>query len=95
MSAPDRLTSLTDTESLQKLAFLAAMIAVEAPVKRADFSIRTPVRWQIIDMIRAELTGNGLDWKATRKRAQEIVTEKMTAEIKGIAADLIKRGAKP
>lgn len=58
-----------------RLAFLAATVAVDAPLKQGEFSSRAYIPWETIHEIRAELEKAGWPWRAALARRVEIQKE--------------------
>jgi hypothetical protein len=62
----------------ERLAKLATLIAIEAPVRRGKHSVTTNVDWSFIDGIRAilEESGSTLDWRKACKEYRRMVAER-------------------
>jgi len=61
---------------MSEIERLAALIAVEAPVRQHKYSIEARVRWQLVHELRAALEKQGVDWRAIKKRADLIVKDR-------------------
>lgn len=58
------------TPRVEYLAYLAALVAVEAPVRTSDWG-KAKVPWDLVKKIRAELTKAGFDWKTAATMHKE------------------------
>jgi len=76
MKPAQEKTAQEKHESLIQLAKLATMIAIEAPISHADWTLGTVVSWSLIDGIRLQLEKDGVNWRALRKRAKELEAER-------------------
>jgi hypothetical protein len=53
-----------------RLAYLAALAAIETPERQAKYSPNAQVRWSLIHEIRAELDAAGFNWRAALRDAR-------------------------
>jgi hypothetical protein len=61
--------------SMRQLAYLATLIAVEAPAKRSKYSVAASIRWTLIEDIRNTLWAAGYPIDETIKHARELAKE--------------------
>ena len=63
----DSRSLLYHTPRATRLAYLAALVAVEAPQKRGESTNAARIPWSLIEEIRRELQDDGLDWRRASK----------------------------
>jgi len=57
------------------LAYLAALVAVEAPVRANANSSTAKISWQLVDQIRAALDAAGFDWRGAATEHKRLERE--------------------
>jgi hypothetical protein len=65
---------MTD-QRLRALARLAAEVATCAPLRHNDYTPSALIPWPVIDAIRQELDGAGIDWRAARKAYEKALRD--------------------
>lgn len=58
-----RLNLNGNVAAVERIAFLAALAAIEAPEREGAYSWTARVRWGIIRDLRKELEAAGFDWR--------------------------------
>ena len=67
---PVDLAPTLNTRNAGRLAYLAALAAIETPENPNRYATSASVRWSLIHEIRAELDAAGFDWRATLRDAR-------------------------
>lgn len=70
-----------DVPNAPELAWLAALVAVEAPARRSSHASGARINWGLIHRIREELTVAGFDWKLAATERKRIEDERKRADI--------------
>ncbi len=73
-----------DIATSGRLAYLAALIAIETPVSRTRYVEAAKVRWQIVEDIRKALDEAGFDWRKAHGYAA--AAERARKAVSGIVA---------
>lgn len=67
----DTKTKRYSTPHAEQLAYLAALVAIEAPASANQNASTAKIPWELIDRIRELLAESGMDWrKAALERAR-------------------------
>jgi hypothetical protein len=75
----DTKTQRFRTPHAEALAYIAALIAVEAPVQANKASATAKVSWKLVDDIREILTKAGFDWRMAAAAHKRIARERKSA----------------
>jgi hypothetical protein len=76
----DVKTKRFDTPHALELAYLAALVAVEAPVQANKYASTAKIPWHLIDALREVLAKDGFDWRKAASEAAHIERERRIAE---------------
>jgi hypothetical protein len=72
MTAAILQASQVSERDARRLAYLAVIVAAEAPARRHPNSVSASISWAVVEEIRAAMTAAGFDVPALIKRTREI-----------------------
>jgi hypothetical protein len=70
-----------DTANATRLAWLAALVAVEAPARVSSYANAARIPWYLVTEIREELAAVGFDWKRAAIERKRITDQQRRAAV--------------
>jgi hypothetical protein len=76
----DIKTKRFETPHMAELAYLATLIAIEAPARANKHASQARIPWPLIDRLREILDKDGLDWRRAVNERARVESERRIAE---------------